>query len=843
MLRVALKALLGHKLRFAMTALSVLLGVAFVTGSFVLTDSMDRAFTGLFEDIFEGTDVVVGGVNPTESFEGPPAIGAGPTLPEELREEIRGIDGVAEARGSVEGFAQFISKDDEPIGLQAPTFGFSWVGDSEQVTLRDGRAPTGPDDVTMDVSTAELNGFEVGDEVRIVLPSGVETFTIVGLTGFGDQDNLLGATVAAFDLARAQELFGKDGQLDTIEIVAADGVTPEELRDRVAAVIASDTVEVVTAQDEADEQLEQIRTGLGFFTTALLAFAGVALFVGSFIIANTFSIVVAQRTREFALLRALGASTRQVQWAVLIEALTVGVLAGTLGIFGGVALSLMLQVGLGAAGLDLPTGGITITARTIVASYAVAIVVTVVASIAPARRAARVAPVEAMRGLGTAREGSATIRTVVGAIAGAGGAAALVVGLLGPGGIALVGAGAALTMLGVALLAPLLATPVGHLLGELPARRGLPGRLAQRNATRNPVRTAATASALMIGLALVSFVSILVASVQGAVADTFDEQFRSDFIIATDQPGFRNLPPSVYADIDASPAIAAASPVRFVQTVDADDAATFVAGVNATAIADLVELGVTDGDIAALGIDEVFLANEWAADRDLAVGDSVSLTFADAQTVPLRVAGLFDNADLVSPVLVSLETATAHDPTAFDMFVFARAEGDLEAARQAITEIAGVIPGIEVQDQAEFRQSQEDGINQILTLMIGLLALAILIALLGIINTLALSVFERTREIGLLRAVGMDARQTRSMIRWESIIVAVFGALLGVVVGAFFGYAVVQALRDEGISRLVLPYSRLAIYVLAAGIGGVAAAIFPAWRASRLDVLEAVTTE
>lgn len=846
MFRVALKGLLGHKIRFLLTALAVVVGVTFVAGAFVLTDSIEAAFDELFETSYDGADIFVQGARGFETSAADFGAGPSPSLDEDLLQTVADVDGVAEVEGSVEGVVAFVAPDGEPILPQAPTLAFSWVegAGAGPLNLREGRAPESAGEVTMDAATFERYGFALGDTVEVIAPEGVEPVTLVGVTGFGESDNLLGATIATFELGFARELFDKEGRFDEIAVVGDGTLDPAALASRIEAVV-DDSAAVTTSTDRAAADQADVGEFLGFLTTALLAFAGIALFVGSFLVVNTFGIVVAQRSREFALLRAVGASRRQVSTAVLVEALLVGLVASALGLLLGIGLATLLPLLIGAFGIDLPTSGSVIAVRTVVVSFIVGTGVTMVAAIAPARRASRVPPVEAMRGAATQPSAPLLRRSVVGAALAMLGALGLALGLSGiaPQPLAVVGAGAAVAFIGVTLLAPLVAGPVARLLGSLPARFSVPGKLARGNAGRDPRRTASTASALMIGLALVSAVTILTASIQGAVSDALVDQFRADLIVQGDQTGLRDIPPGVVDTLRDDPAIAEVSPVRFGQIED-DGTVRTIFAVDVTVIDDLLALGGGAGALDELADGGIALQREVAADRDLQVGDPFPVVTADGRDVTLTVGATFESAQLLGGYLVSLDGLAELAPdNRGALQILANAAGDLDAARAAVDRAVVVAPGVTVSDQAEFRQQQEDQIAGILGLMIALLALAIVVALLGIANTLVLAVIERTREIGLLRAVGMDRRQTRRMVLWESVFVSVFGALLGVGVGTFLGWAIVTALRDEGIARMIVPVGQLSTYVVVAAIFGVIAGVLPAIRASRLNVLDAVTVE
>ncbi len=849
MFRVALASVLGNKIRLALTALAIVIGVAFVTGSFVLTDSIDRAFGNLLAEVNEGTDLYVNGVSDVETSLVQEQPGQGPTVPESVVDEVLAVDGVEEVIPTVEGMARVVSPDGEAVGgMGPPTFALSWSGPEEvgPLTLREGRAADGLDEATLDAATAETTGYAVGDTMQVQLADGMHEFELVGITGFGEEDNLLGATIVTFDLTTAQSLLDSEGEYDTIAVVGTGEVSPEDLRERVESAITATDVEVVTAADELETQQEGVREGLSFINIALLTFAGIAVFVGIFLIVNTFSIIVAQRTREFALLRAVGASARQVRMAVVVEAMVVGVVAGVVGIVAGIGLSELLRAVFDGLGFGFPDGGLVLQPRTLIVAMVLGVVVTTLASIGPSRRASRVSPMEALRtDAGGERDTLGRGRAIVGTFAAVAGLVGLVLGLgdVVPQPAVAAGAGAALAFIGVALLAPLLAGPAATVIGALPSRRGVPGRLARNNADDNPKRTASTASALMIGVALVTFVSIFAASATASVNVLFTEQLGSDFSVSPAGFGPSGVPPGLSADLQERPELGAVSPARSV-AARVEDATEYVMGVNGDEIEQLVALDVLEGSTDGLA-GGVLVHEERARADGLEVGDAVSVGF-DGADLSLDVVGIFANKDLIGTDLVT-DTATLADAGASgtDYFVFAdAAEGvDATTARAAVDEVADGFVGVQVQDQVELRESMRDQVDTLLNLIIGMLALALVIALIGIVNTLALSVFERTREIGLLRAVGMTRTQVRAMVRWEAVIVSVFGAVLGVAVGAVFGWSLVTASAEAGLEVLEFPTTRLVVYVVVAAVAGVLAAVLPARRAARLDILRAVTTE
>lgn len=865
MFRVALKSVLGNKLRFGLTALAVVLGVAFVSGVFVLTDSINRSFDGLFSEINEGTAVYV---NPVSEIDaeiggGTGAIG-GPTLPEELVPTIEAVPGVEAVEGGVGGIAVILDDEGEKVGAQGgpPALGFSWANATGPLRIAegDGRPPTGPDEVVIDRGSANLlieddESFGLGSTVIIVVQNqGPQPFTVVGFSTFGESDNLLGATTASFELSRAQELFEKPGQFDSIAVTSDGSVSDDVLAMAIASEVG-DAYEVITGAQQTENDQQDIQQGLSFLTIGLLAFAGIALFVGAFIIINTFSIIIAQRTREFSLLRAIGASASQIRGAVMLEALVVGLVASVTGFFAGIALAAMLQAVMDAAGLSIPQSGIVVAPRTVIASFVVGVGVTFVSAVFPARRAAKISPIEGLHDAAARAQEPISRRRTIGGLAAAGlGVVSLLLGLLVVNGneAALVGGGVAATFIGVALLAPHAAGPVARVLGSLPARLGVPGTLAQRNAGRNALRTASTASALMIGVALVAFVSIFTASAVKSVDVLFEEQFGADFAIQADA-GFgppQGIPTVLADQLRGLPEVGNVAGFRAsnMRLDEPDRGNTFIASTDVQQIEGIANLGVVEGsDLADLLAPGTIMVDDEVAEKEgFSIGDRITASFAAEEMVELEIVGIFTNDEFVSANwLVTNEALTDLAGNVQDLFLGAdAAEGvDLEAAQAAIAEVTDQYVNLQVLSQSELREETEAQVNGLLNGFIGLLFLAIIIAVIGIVNTLALSVFERTREIGLLRAVGMVRRQARSMIRWESVIVAIFGAILGLIVGTFFGWAMVQALKDFGITQLDLPWTRLFVYVVLAGFAGVIAAILPARRAARLDVLRAVTTE
>ncbi len=622
MFKATISSLLAHKLRLMLTGLAIVLGVGFISGTYVLTDTMNAAFDKLFDDTSQGIDVFVRDGSEFEAQFG----GSRQPIDEAVLGVVESVEGVEVAAGSVSGYAQLIDKEGEAITPGgAPTLGFSWTPDPlNPMRLRDGAPPVGQSEVVIDSSTAADHGFEVGDTVKVITLEAPREFTVAGIASFGDEDSLGGATIALFDTPTSQALFDKEGKFDAVEAAGVEGISEVELRNNIENALP-DGLEATTATDVSDEQSEAIQKGLGFFNTALLVFASVALFVGAFLIFNTFSITVAQRTREFGLLRALGASGRQVMGSIVIEAVIVGLFAAIVGIGAGLLIAMGLKALLAAFGLDLPQAGLQLQPRTIIVSLIVGVVVTVLSAILPARRASRISPMEALR------EGAPTIyrpsraRLIFGSLVTVTGIALLLTGLFAEVNqeISYVGGGLAVIFLGVSALAPVFARPMADVLGA-PIRRvfGMTGRLAQQNATRNPRRTASTAAALMIGLALVGFVSIFAASTKASINRTLDEAMRADFVIQSTSFTSQVISPRLSEDLRERAEISAVTPFRFAEFRHGKDT-FFLSATDPATLPQTAEIGVVDGDLAGLQEGGVFLYDQTAEGLGLGVGDAI----------------------------------------------------------------------------------------------------------------------------------------------------------------------------------------------------------------------------
>ena len=872
---VTLKNLFAKKLRLVLTSLAVVLGVAFMSGTFVLTDTLGSVFDNLFTTTTKGVDAVVRGREPFKA-QGRNANSTRPPVPDSLVPVVQRTPGVANAQGNLLRYALVQDRNGQAIQNQAPAFGVAWypvkteVNKSlELVTRFKGSRSTQPaalDEVALDVQTANDGGYRIGDRVRIgFATTPPRLFRLSGVFRFGGSDQgLAGATLAAFVPATAQQVMNPPTQQatwDQIDVRAANGLSETTARDHLNVALRRGgfrQYEAITGTTLAQEQSNNVKNNLSFFNTFLLIFALVALFVGAFIIYNTFSITVAQRARELGLLRALGASGSQVVGSVALEAFVVGLLSSVLGLGLGILLVSPLEGLLSAFGISLPTGPVQIQARTIIVALVAGTLVTFVSAIAPARRAARIPPIAALQDQasvptsGRRRYGWGGAFTILGV-------AILAYGLYGGGSNAAVtvGVAAALVFIGVAMLSPLVARPVARLL-TLPAERrhSVTGVLAQQNAMRNPRRTASTAAALMIGLALVSLISIFGASAKASFSDAIDNQTRADFILSP--KNFLPFSSAAAQAVRSGFAAISRHPATVVEfrsgTAEAGGQATAISGTSpdfqkvfAVPVQHFNQRGyATNGVLIWKDVvgQHTCGADEHSVCRN---GSTIAMRFPEgpAQTVP--IVGVFtDRKALPSgdDYLVSLNGWEQRFPQTLDSTVVILKPSDVSTGRaqEVVDSVAKQFGGIKAQNKAQFKDSQVAQFNQILGLMYVLLAFAVFIALIGIVNTLALSIYERTREIGLLRAVGMTRVQLRRMIRGEAVIVAVFGSLLGLVIGVGFGAAIVQSLKDQGIG-LTVPVGQLVLFVGLTGLAGLLSGWLPARRAARLDVLGAINAE
>jgi putative ABC transport system permease protein len=854
MLKAAIKNLLGHKLRMFLTGFSIILGVSFVSGTYIFTDSIGSTFDNLLSDVFSGVDVTV---RPKQDD----FVNGGKYLPANITDKIKAVDGVSVYEGSVDGYAQFLDRDEKPIGGQGPpTLGFSWSNQTGLNPLRiaegDGLAPAGPGEVVMDKATAEANGFKTGDTVKVLLNGPVEEFTIVGIATFGNANGFAGATLAAFEINEARRVFGyPENVFASVDVKAETNVSPDELKKQIEMVLPQEA-EAATGAQQSNEQLKQINQGLGFINTALLAFAGIAIFVGSFIIQNTFRIIVSQRSKELALLRAIGANKAQVTRLVLYEAFIISVLASIVGIFAGLFVSGLVRAAMDSAGVGLPDGELTIAPRTVIVSMAVGVVVTLVAALLPAIKASRVSPIEAMRENEASQpeKGALRKRGISGTILTAIGIALLILGLRGNSSqpLPIVGAGVVAIFIGISVIAPIIAVPIAKIIGwPLVRLRGIPARLARNNAIRSPKRTASSAAALMIGVSLISMVSILANSFKAQITTTLEEGFPGDVFVQSVNigdagPGTAGFSVESYNTLKSLPELTAVTAIRVkYQQVKLDGRLLdFVAAVDTKDLERVITLGPTEGAYEKLGKGGVLLAGKTLTELGKNIGDTLDMTFAKSGKQPIEIVGTFSEpADF--DYLFGTETYFQYfDDTDVMQIIAKSADGytDEQATQAAKTALAGY-KQLTVQDKGELYKTAEKNIDQALGLFWALLGFAVIIAMLGITNTLMLSVSERTREIGMLRAIGGTRSQIRRMIRYESIIISLFGAILGVILGLFFAWALIKALESEGITTYSIPGGQVVMYLILAIMAGIVAAAWPARKAARMNVLKAIYHE
>jgi putative ABC transport system permease protein len=856
MIRVALRGLAGRKLRATLTALAIVLGVTMVSGTYVLTDTIDKAFNNIFEDTYANTDAVVEGHSAVGSFQGDTA--DTPSIPQALLAKIKTLPDVAAATGVVEDqdHTDILTKEGKAVDTGgAPSFGLGIDYSQPQFNphrLVEGRWPSAPDEVVIDAATAEEQGYKVGDRVKIATLQPVESFRLVGLAQLGEVESLGSATFADFTIPTAQRLLDREGKLDLIQISANDGVSPQTLVREVQQILPSDVV-ARTGQQQAEEDAKDVEF-TNFIRYFLLAFAGVALFVGAFVIFNTLSITVAQRTREFATLRTIGGARRQVLWSVLIEAFVIGLIASIVGLFAGLGLAAGLNALFKALNADLPTQGLVFAPRTVVVSLLIGVLVTLAAGIFPALRATRVPPIAAVREGFTLPPGrfarySPYIALVVIGIA---------VVLLGYSlfkddvgtaqRLITIAVGVLALFVGVAMISSRIVKPLAALVGW-PATRigGAAGKLAKGNSLRNPGRTASTAAALMIGIALVTFVAVLASGMKSSNSDAIKEQVKADYVI-TSQDGFTPFVTGAAEAVAQSPDAAFTASVR-AGLGKADGEKGYVTGIQPGAIAQAYTFKWKDGSdatLASLGDDGAIIAKDFADKKDLAVGDSFPLITPNGQTTELVVKGIYEPPPffpLLGIVSVSQSLYDSLYERPENSFVFVDVRDDPTAATTASLERSvAEFPDAKVQTREGWIEQQNKDFDDFLQLLYILLALSVIVSIFGMVNTLVLSVFERTRELGMLRAVGMTRRQTRRMVRHESIITALIGAALGLPLGIFLALLMTKALSQFDI-QIAIPAAQLVTFAIVAIIVGILAAIFPARRAARLNVLRALQYE
>jgi len=859
MLGLAVRGLASRKLRAVLTALAITLGVAMVAGTFMLKGSVDKAFDDIFAEANAGIDVTV---QPRSAFDvGFDLPESGAALPQSLAAKVGRVDGVERAEGVISDPASIAILDENgdrigPAGGGPPQIAQSIEGEPfNPFTWIEGEAPAGPDEVGIDSITADEEGYQVGEKIRITGVHGAKEYTLSGIGRFGSGVPLGGASFALFTLPEAQAITGKEGELDSIDVQAADGVSADELAARLNEILPK-TAEAKTGVEDAAKQSADIKDGFSFLTTFLLVFAGISVFVGAFLIFNTFSITVAQRTREFGMLRTLGASARQVLTTVIGEALVLGIIASALGIAAGIGFVALVTGAFKAMGFELPQSGIVIGPAAIIAPAIVGILSTLGSAVVPAIRATRVTPLEALREGGQAQEAPSRRRAWTARILVLVGVLAIAAGLFGGGSagaaLPLLGLGLIILFIGIAMLAGSLVSPLASLVGRpIEKLRGVTGRLARENTLRNPSRTATTSAALMIGVALVVFAAVFAASATKSVGDALDETFAGDLVVSNTD-GFSPISPDIARQIGKVDGVETVSPIAGAPARAQLEPAKniLVSGLDPATLTKVAKLDWVDGDdgtLTGLGPDEGIVESKWAEDNGVDVGDEIRLETSNGEMVPVQVVGsIRDRVQLlVSAVAMPVQTLRDRFDARQDFAVLVGYEpgADADAVHDRVDQLlTSRFPQAQAQDQQEFKQQQEDGINQLLALIYVLLALSVIISLFGVVNTLVLTIYERTREIGMLRAIGASKSQIRRMVRYESLITAMIGAIIGAAVGLLIAIAAVEALKDDGLVLGIPVGGIIAVLVLSA-IAGVFAGVWPARRASKIEVMEALQYE
>ncbi|MFD6169498.1 ABC transporter permease [Streptomyces coeruleorubidus] len=842
MFRTALRNVLAHKARLLMTVLAVMLGVAFVSGTLVFTNTISDAFQKSSAKGFDQVDVAM--TADYQDAEGD-RVGKLHDLTQATLDKSERVPGAASAIGVVQGFTAIADKDGKLIGEGFQSQGGNYWGTKDpRYPLVSGHAPKGRGEVLIDSETAERAGYKVGDTVRMSVDGPVLTPRITGIFTTDDGNVAAGGSLTLFDTATAQKLFGKAGVYDQIDVKAKPGITQAALKAELDESLPEGTVATTTGKQLADDQAETIARSMSGMQTALLVFAGIALFVGTFIIANTFTMLVAQRTKELALMRAVGASRRQVTRSVLIEAFVVGAVAAVAGLVAGIGIGAGLRSLMGTFDATVPDGPLIIKPATILTALAVGILVTMLAAWLPGRRAAKIPPVAAMNSVhAKATTKSLVLRNTLGALVSAAGIAVILVATTmdGSDGQVPMGFGAVLLIIGVFVLTPLLSRPLIAAAAPVLRAFGISGKLARQNSVRNPRRTAATASALMIGLTLITGMTVMAGSLQQAIEKMASSSIKADYVVS--MANGNPLSPDVEKKLERTDGVTATSPM--LNAVSRIDGQTeYLTGVNGAAIGELAGPKVDTGSFKVGGT-RIVVDSETAKSYGWKAGSAFTVSFEDGKKQKLTVAGTYESNDFLSGILLDQATLAPHESDPYNMKVMVKTSGGTSGATQDKLEKAlGTNPAIKVQD----KQAISNEIAQMFTLMLnmvyGLLAMAVIVAVLGVINTLAMSVFERSQEIGMLRAIGLDRKGIKRMVRLESLVISLFGGVLGIGLGVFFGWAAGELLATRMATyELVLPWARMGIFLLLAATVGVLAALWPARRAARLNMLEAIKAE
>lgn len=842
MFRTALRNVLAHKARLLMTVLAVMLGVAFVSGTLVFTNTISNAFQNSSAKGFDQVDVAVRAKYQDSKGD---AVGKTPELTQAMLDTSAKVPGAASATGVVNGFTAIADKKGKLIGGGFQSQGGNYWGTKDaRYPLKSGAAPHGSGEVAIDSETAARAGYKVGDTVRLSVDGPVLTPRITGIFTTDDGNVTAGGSLALFDTATAQKLFGKAGTYDEIDVKAAAGTSQATLKSQLDGALPKGLTETTTAKKLADDQAETIASSMSGLKQGLLVFAGIALFVGTFIIANTFTMLVAQRTKELALLRAVGASRRQVTRSVLLEAFVVGAVAAVAGLVAGIGIGAGLRALMGTIGATVPDGPLIITSNTVLSALAVGILITMLAAWLPGRRAAKIPPVAAMSSLhATATTKSLVLRNTIGALFSGAGIAVVIAAtsMNGSDGQAPMGLGAVLLIIGVFILTPLLSRPL--IAASAPVLRifGISGKLARQNSVRNPRRTAATASALMIGLTLITGMTVMAGSLQQAIDKMASSAIRADYIVS--MANGNALSPNVDKTLTSTSGITATSPLRNAPS-RIDGTSEFLTGVNGSAIAELTDLKVDSGTFKVAGT-QVVVDDDTAKSRHWKAGSTFTAHYEDGRAQRLTVSAVYEGNELIRGIMLDNATLAPHQTDPADMQILVKtADGASSATKDRLEKALGSNPAVKVQDKKDLSDSIAQVFTLILNMVYGLLAMAVIVAVLGVINTLAMSVFERSQEIGMLRAIGLDRKGIKRMVRLESLVISLFGGVLGIGLGVFFGWAAGELIGSRmSTYALVIPWARMALFLLLAGTVGVLAALWPARRAAKLNMLSAIKSE
>jgi putative ABC transport system permease protein len=848
--RVALKGLVQRKSRLIGTMLAIVLGVGFISGIYVLTDTIKKTFDDLFGSVYAQTDVVV---QPKAELGGrlrnkPPRLDA------TLLDRIKAIDGVESAFGYIQDYAQAVDGRGNPVGGDnAPAFAISWSSDERVNPFRiaQGAAPATADEMAIDRTSFKVGKFSLGQDVSVLTSGAPKTYKLVGVMRFGTADSPAGASVIALAPDEAVRVLDSKGGYDQILIVAKTGVTQDALAERISPTVATDKTQVITGIQAAKDRQTDLRKQLNGFTSALLIFGFLSLFVGAFVIVNTFAIVVAQRRQELALLRAIGASRKQVRRSVVLEAMLIGFVAALIGLGVGFGIAQALKAAFGLFGFSLPTGALVLRPRTVVVALFTGVAVTIASALVPAWRASRIPPIAAMReaaiepqrasrgriGLGLVLIGVAAYLLVRGVTTLKGNAAAESVGKAG---------GA--TLIAAALLGPLLILGFAKLGRRVLKARGMAGELAAENVVRSPRRAAVTGFALTLGLSIVAALLVFAASFEGLLNRTVEGQFKGDFVVVS--RSFIGFSGEVVKAVRSTPGVSAASPFRFgfdaAKPVNSKSKEDAIVAVDTTTIDEVVAVPMKKGRLRDIGVNEMAIGDTEATLVGAGVGDTVRYLFPTGEH-DLKIVGIIDSAKgggIFQGVtrVISLQTWDAVINNPLDSLVIAKRAQGANAAdvKAAITATLKPYATTRVLDQGSYKAFVLKQVNGFLGFIFIMLFLSIVIAAVGVWNTLNLSVIERTREIGVLRGVGMSRNQVRTMVRWEAVLIAMYGAVIGIGIGVAFGVALVRSLRDQGFTVIAVPIPRLAVALLLAFLLGIVAAIGAARRAAKLDILKAI---